>query len=183
MFYRWLSALCVLWLVECFSEAVISWLSPVSFSPRWWIRELAFISHCWPDKDLVLIAGWKSRFVKHGWFTEADNSSTGQQWSPEGWGREIDRGKKKSKRNTLTYTLFSHRKIGGWQIAPQMRTCEYHILVCLNAHTHVHKQYGAISKLVTISTWQNFHAFIKSSQRTGSYLLSPQFHKNRNFPD
>lgn len=93
-FYRWLSTLCVLWLVECFSEAVISWLSPVFFSPRWWIRELAFISHCWPDKDLVLIAGWKSRFVKHDWFTEADNSSTGQQWSPEGWGREIDRGKR-----------------------------------------------------------------------------------------
>lgn len=107
MFYRWLSALCVLWLVECFSKAVISWLSPVSFSPRWWIRELAFISHCWPDKDLVLIAGWKSRFVKHGWFTEADNSSTGQQWSPEGWGREIDRGKKGLKKHVNIDPLFT----------------------------------------------------------------------------
>lgn len=44
------------WL-NVFSEVVIKWLSPESFSPRWWIRELAFISQCWPDKDLVLIAG------------------------------------------------------------------------------------------------------------------------------
>lgn len=46
------------WLnVFFFPRVVIKWLSPVSFSPRWWIRALAFISQCWPDKDLVLIAG------------------------------------------------------------------------------------------------------------------------------
>lgn len=42
----------------------------LALSSRWWIRGPAFISQRWPDNDLVLIPGWKSRFVKHGWFTE-----------------------------------------------------------------------------------------------------------------